>query len=392
MNATDFIFSNRISYRLARHVGFWLIIFAWYDIGMASTGGEGESPASTSLMEFMNNLDIADFVDAAKSFPGEFIVIATYCYLLAYLFLPRYLLKGRYVMFTIWVVMLTLAGHALFLYGWGFNWEMPSHEMKVMLWYSLLRFVNLSPPIVCGLFIAIKLFKTWYLEEEQKQILDRENAIAELQLLKAQIHPHFLFNTLNNIYSFALSRSPRASQLVSRLTAILEYMTNNCDDSLVPVEKEIKMIKDYIELEKVRYGDRLRLEMHVDAKDSIDKLIPPFLLIVFVENSFKHGASEALYNPWVRLRLEVNDNRLCLNLANSKSDPESVAAQKKGIGLINVERRLKLLFPADANLLNVVNGDEVFEVTLEVPLTPAQEEQQQEVPERWRELSMDFTG
>ena len=120
-------------------------------------------------------------------------------------------------------------------------------------------------------------------------MLDKETANAELQLLKSEIHPHFLFNTLNNIYSSILNKSSNAKGLVIKLSDTLKYMIYDCEAPLVPLEEELKMIEDYIGLEKVRYGKRLNMEVEIKG-DYRNKLIAPLLLIPFIENCFKHGA------------------------------------------------------------------------------------------------------
>jgi LytS/YehU family sensor histidine kinase len=213
------------------------------------------------------------------------------------------------------------------------------------------------------------MLKTWYIKEEEKLILIRENANAELQLLKAQMHPHFLFNTLNNIYSFALDKSPKAPELVLKLSAVIKYMINDCEAALVSVEKEIKMIKDYIGLEKVRYGNHLDLQVHIKNHHT-NKLIAPFLLVPFIENSFKHGASQILSRPWIKLTLEVKSDHLYFELSNSKPNEIPELNAKKGIGLKNVEKRLQLLYP-ESHELTIMNEETRFTVILKVPLKDA---------------------
>jgi LytS/YehU family sensor histidine kinase len=203
---------------------------------------------------------------------------------------------------------------------------------------------------------------------EEREILVRENTHAEMQLLKAQVHPHFLFNTLNNIYSFALRKSPDAGGLVLKLSDTLKYMINECETPLVPLEKELKLIKDYIGLEKVRYGNRLNMEIEIKG-DYKNKLIVPLLLISFVENAFKHGASKMLKLPWIRLKIIIKENDFYLELSNSKPLQAFYQNGKNGIGLKNVQKRLQLLYPHEHELIIESTEDE-FLIKMQVPLQP----------------------
>ena len=161
----------------------------------------------------------------------------------------------------------------------------------------------------------------------------REKINAELQLLKAQVHPHFLFNTLNNIYSFILNGSDRAPEMIKKLSSLLHYILNDCNQQLVSLEKELSMIQDYIALEQIRYGDRLNLSMHIQGSAK-DKMISPLLLIPFVENSFKHGTSRMLTHPWVKL--DISLRRIFLNSGYPTTNPSETMSHscKKELVLI----------------------------------------------------------
>ncbi|MES2645593.1 MAG: histidine kinase [Bacteroidota bacterium] len=204
------------------------------------------------------------------------------------------------------------------------------------------------------------------MKEEEKIVLIRENVNAELQLLKAQIHPHFLFNTLNNIYSFTLVKSRMAGELILKLSDTLQYMINDCKASHVPLVKELKIIEDFIDLQKVRYGNRLQLQVAIEG-NAENKFITPLLLIPFVENCFKHGTSKMLDYPWLKLEIEIMDKVLFFRLSNSKPSQVSVASTNSGIGLKNVQKRLALLYPL-THVIQFTSDDHSFTVHLEVPL------------------------
>jgi LytS/YehU family sensor histidine kinase len=208
--------------------------------------------------------------------------------------------------------------------------------------------------------------KRWYLKQKETEQLVREKINAELQLLKAQVHPHFLFNTLNNIYSFILNGSDRAPEMIKKLSSLLHYILNDCNRQYVPLDKELSMIQDYIALEQIRYGDRLNLSLHIQGTVK-DKMISPLLLIPFVENSFKHGTSRMLAHPWVRLDIHIEKDFLEFKLTNNKPEYNNESAGKKGIGLNNVKKRLQLLYP-ETHSLKIVESDMSYEVFMKIAL------------------------
>ena len=227
-----------------------------------------------------------------------------------------------------------------------------------------------SLPIVLGFALMIKFVKRWWQKQKETELLAKEKTKAELQLLKAQVHPHFLFNTLNNIYFFTLTNSIQAPVMIKKLSGMLHYILNECDRPLVPIEKEIKMIRDYMALEKIRYGEQM--QMTIDIEDDHDnKMIAPLLLIPFVENSFKHGASKMITEPWVKLYIYIENNRLHFTIRNSKPPttepviskaflpnlPTGQAGRQGHIGLKNVRKRLELLYPGTHELKIVSERD-----------------------------------
>jgi LytS/YehU family sensor histidine kinase len=237
---------------------------------------------------------------------------------------------------------------------------------KFLSFYTNINFTGAIP--ACCMMLAIKYYKDWYKKQSEGEMLIRENKLAELQLLKAQIHPHFLFNTLNNIYSFTLTGSPKAKGLVDKLSGMITYITTEGEKSFVPVEKEIQLINDYVGLEKVRYGDRLQIQIEIQG-DYKNKMIAPLLMIPFVENCFKHGASVMRGQQWIRLSIDIKEEQLNFNLSNSKPPQTLGIINKKGIGLANVQKRLQLLYPG-RHFLKIESTSDTYTVYLQVSLQP----------------------
>ena len=292
-----------------------------------------------------------------------------YCYTVVYYIYPACLKKKKYLKFFSLIFALTIITYAIFYLAISDLLDLnaqPVNMRMLPVWGFSIHFIIAGPPVDCCLFLAIKMLKSYYFQIEKRAILANETANAELQLLKSQVHPHFLFNTLNNIYSSILNKSSNAKGLVTKLSDTLKYMIYDCEAPLVPLEKELKMIENYTDLEKVRYGKRLNMEVEIKG-DYQNKLIAPLLLIPFVENCFKHGSSKMLQHPWIQLKVFIRENTLYMNLSNSK--PLQVASQNNGngIGLKNVQKRLQILYP-DRHKLLIQSTDEKFSIHLQVPL------------------------
>ncbi len=193
---------------------------------------------------------------------------------------------------------------------------------------------------------------------------EKEKVTAELQLLKAQVHPHFLFNTLNNIYSFSLENSPKTPGLILKLSSLLSYMLYDCKTEEVLLEKEIEIMKNYIDLEKERYGNRIEISWSAEG-DIKDKRIAPLLMLPFLENAFKHGTSEQVEKPWLSVDISVKYDTLKCKIVNSKN--EYVPYRNNGIGIHNVKKRLEFMYP-DKHELKMSDEGNFFVISLLVKL------------------------
>jgi LytS/YehU family sensor histidine kinase len=295
-----------------------------------------------------------------------------FCYPVIYLLLPRFLRTKKYVSFVLslaaWSVAIYFAYYMVHILLFSRIHAMVGLKFRppeLVYWFTLISFISYFP-VSTGLALALKTCKNWYLKRLENQQLFEENSNAELQLLKAQIHPHFLFNTLNNIYSFTLRKSNQSPTLVRKLSDTLRYMINDCDASRVPLKKELEMIMGYMELEKVRYGNRLTMDIDVSG-NSETKMITPLLMIPLIENSFKHGTSQMLRHPWIILRIQTVNDALNFQLTNSKPYSHNATSTKGGIGILNVKKRLQLLYP-DKHDLHIVSNDDSFSVHMKIPV------------------------
>ena len=221
------------------------------------------------------------------------------------------------------------------------------------------------------LFLCLKTLKDQVLIQQRTLVLQKEKAETELKLLKAQLNPHFLFNTLNNIYSLSFQSPEKTSASVARLADILDHILYRSHQRFAPLAAEIALIRNYIELEKLRYDSRLTVNFHVDAGEGAE--VAPLVLLSLVENAFKHGAGNDAGEPVIDIRLEANAAELQFEIANTLGS-EPVDRPAGRLGLDNLRRQLDHLYGADHEL-KVSREGNWFHVYLAIKLkTQAQYE------------------
>jgi len=355
-----FIFSDEPKHRIRRHLAFWA--FWW----LAQAVLYSTIPISEKHSYLIRLVD-ATFESLAYLTAHIFLA-----YMLMYFVIPKYLLKQKYILTAMWVVIcfVTTAAISAVLSATIIPeiQRMFFHEAYSYFRHRAFTRIHLSLMAglrggitIGGIAASIKLMKHWYVKEQRNLQLQKENAEAKLQLLKAQVHPHFLFNTLNNIYAHTQNTAPVASQLVMGLSDMLRFMLYECNQPLVPLSKELKMVQDYITLEQIRYDDHL--DVHIDLPAETNNFgIAPLLLLPLVENCFKHGTSHMLEQPWLNLQVTLEQNKLYVKLMNGKTN-EIRNNHHDGIGISNVRKRLTLLYPGKHEL-TITDEEDVFIVNL----------------------------
>ena len=361
------VFSDERKYRFSRHLLFWFCYWLYFGLLHAANSFGGPE------IMYFNNLPYTLTESLLLLIPQ--LVIA---YPMLYFILPKYLLQKKYAAGLGFTILLwVFAGLITLILMRYFNQRILSYLMPE-------RFLRISqrPPNISFLMglmlvmkggilgattaLGVKLIKHWYLKEHRNTQLQKENAAAQMQLLTAQIHPHFLFNTLNNIFSQTQTESPKGSKMIMGLSDMLRYILYEGQKPLVPLKQELLMITEYINLEKIRYGNKL--DVHVSNTGNADDLyIAPLLLLPFIENCFKHGASNMLENPWINLTIELKKTTLVMKLMNGKAPMPDRGLGRTGIGINNVRQRLELLYQNHYGL-QVREDEEVFVVDLWVGL------------------------
>ncbi len=368
MNLHRLIFSKERSVRLSRHVIFWLCWFLY----LSCTQLRNQTPDEIGMKSFViYQLGVS---------ANRVILQMLFCYPFIYILIPRFFQKKNYVSFSILLTLLLVAMYRVtyidYLYIWSDRsspifFDIPGikpltpFQSKYFAIYSNIHCTGTF--VSASIILAVKYYKNWFNKERENESLIYQNSKAELQLLKAQVHPHFLFNTLNNIYALMLDDSPKAITVLNELSGMVRYMTDEGTGSLVPLSKEIKMLMDYIGLEKIRYGERLDMITDIRLDKNEDPLIAPLLMIPFVENSFKHGASNAIDHARIHLQISSAHDQLAFTIRNDINPVPEKGKQRTRIGLKNVKKRLQILYPEKHSLqFSEANG--IFTVTMTIAL------------------------
>lgn len=313
-------------------------------------------------------------------------------YPLVYLAVPRLMLRGKVLQFFMVTISWGLAG--LWIdEAYRSYFFIPLQEKM-----GLQNILPRGPIATCYLCMVISaatpmIIKFYQLLSGKKQEVMHafeEKAVAELQLLRAQVHPHFLFNTLNNIYSFSMLGHPRTPELIRKLSSLMHYMMYECSAELVPLDREVEIIRNYIDLERERYGEGLHI--HVSENGDLKTvMITPLLLMPFLENAFKHGLSEQIDQPRLDLHLAVEDGVFTFRLVNSKNDVS--LKREHGIGIQNVRKRLELVYP-ERHSLEIEDRTGSFTVRLMIRFGQARImfRKEAEITERWEKAYLNFNS
>jgi two-component system LytT family sensor kinase len=335
--------------RIGRHLLFWLAYLLYIVIDQ---GWDHKDVWSFSLDP-----------DMSTELPVAVLVV----YANLYLVMPAYYSKRKFVHYAIGLVILLLIGGMI---GRLFSWWLwlprerladPSSDEPTEYWV-LARILKDAAQIfpVLAATVVLKLMRDSYQSERKLREIEKARFTAELGLLKAQINPHFFFNTLNSLYSLTLEGSKRSPDVVLRLSDLMRYMLYDASANKVPLQDDIKHLKNYIDIEQMRFSDRLDLSFQYSG-DIEDKQIAPLILLPFIENAFKHGIEDA--SGWITIDLKVTGNRLFLKVENSYI--ETAKHSGNGLGLGNVRRRLELLYPGD-HTLHIEKNNATFTVDLKM--------------------------
>ena len=324
--------------RLLQHILFWIGIY-FFDVWVF--GWDTQNYALFFRM-------------VLYEMPGQMVL----AYVMMYVCLPLYL-RRKYVqlatIFTATFFACAFSAHAfIFFFGTYYAPDVKLFSVSKLVVRGFYLFAN------AAIATIIKLTKMWY--ESQNVQLE-----SELKMLKDQVNPHFMFNTLNNLYGL-IERNPRHAQdMVLGLSRILHYMLHESNHQLVSVRKEMNCVRDYIELEKIRYPGNLSISINQQPQTECLGIVP-MVIFPFVENSFKHGASETIDTAWINIDCSTYKDEFVFKIENARSTVPQDLARPGGIGLSNVRRRLELIYDDDHSL-QIIDGHDTFLVILKISLS-----------------------
>lgn len=341
--------------RLLQHIIFWVSIFI---INIPGNFGE--------LVENGDPLYVILIMQVCIFIPQ---ILASY--FLAYYLIPILLFKRKYLdaifIFIVATYLFSVLGRILIVHvGEELVRARPFEQESIFeILTDLEKLTFHYVPWVYStsfMFLFVKYFVDFKRSKENEILLSKERLDVELKTLKSQLHPHFLFNTLNNIYSLSLDNSPKTSVAIGKLSDILDHVLYKCNSQFVTLSSEIELLKNYIELEKLRYDERLEITFDTQIESDIE--IPPLLLLSLVENAFKHGAGEDSGSPKIAINVVQKANYFSFEISNTVSK-DYVPKDKAKIGLSNVRKQLDLIYSANYKLdIQLKNG--FFKVILNI--------------------------
>lgn len=344
MNWHEFIFSNKPGHRTRRHLIFWLlwwIYFAATYYFYVQVGQQRIAFGNLSSILFLKTFLLV-------------VVHLIACYVFIYFLLPKNLLHPQYLSFIGGIILLTVfllaAGYFVHLKIFPLIDQAYQNNLAAAnsnIWWTSINSVLLTAPKIIAAATAIKLVKRWYMKQKEKEKIEKEKLITDLKLLKAQIHPGFLFSSLDHIYNYAKQKSPKAQELLLKFSDLLSYLLYECDEAKVSLEKELTMMEEYMAIEKVRFDNNLEMEMVVKG-EAHRNTIAPLVLLPFIENSFR----QCNYNtvqPWINIELNIDDRILTMKLLNGV-DIETGGEFTMPDEIVNVQKRLELLYPKQHEL------------------------------------------
>lgn len=330
------------------HLVFWTFFVL---IGSFIFSYQQNFPYSFFLMNFLVHLP----------------VFVLFTYSVVYYLVPVFLLNHKYLQFfSMLFITASLASVLRILIGRYVYYKLfipqvlyPKEWINADIFIINLIWV-IMPVIVFAMF---KYYRDWMTTQTLANEAEHKRLASELQVLKAQLNPHFLFNTFNNLYVLALQKSDKTPVIIAKMSDLFHYILYECNAVEVPVAKEIKLIEDYIQLEELRYSDRLSITFGKEI-DNQECLIPPMLLYTFVENCFKHGSSPDPGSPWIKLNIRIRSNLFEFEASNSIPNENCRnEVMEGGVGLANIKRRLELIYPKN-HQLEIRSENCIFSVRL----------------------------
>jgi LytS/YehU family sensor histidine kinase len=320
------------------------------------------------------------FQDKSKSFTDALVVTSLnsvfflgYAYIVLFLLIPEFLLKRKIAWF---LLLFLLVGTALSALKLAVSDEIfyasvaPENFQPGSMTGLRFMLVNTKDmTFVVALFCVAKFSKDFIYTEKQREKLEIQNREARQRLLQSQLNPHFLFNTINNLYALSLLQPEKTAEITERVQRILRYIVEQSQHDFVQLTEEVALVENYLSLEKLRYGNRLKVKI-IKKGDLSAWKIPPMVLFFLIENCIKHGSSPDTGTPWLFASITSHPNILMLKVANSKPNnlQKNNAESDGGNGLYNLKNRLEILYPVNGYEFQIDNNEKEFITRLQLKM------------------------
>lgn len=360
MSGYEFIFSNKPWHRISRHAAFWLIFTTHFFIQNLIVGGVNEALKTRSPLESLIN--ILHFLP----------IYSISAYIFIYLVIPNFLFRRRYTLFYISTASLLLFNFiTCYLSGilyLHFERNIPYQQITFAdnKYYIIVNGLFLSVMIL-GITGGIKLSKTWFQKQRENEALAREKIASELQLLKIQINPRFLFHSLNTVKQHIIANSPRSPELILQIADLLSYILYESEQESIPLEKELDIVGDYLALEEKGSDENLKVEIHISGEPS-GKYIPPLILLSIVETGLEYFLEKQQKEITIQIVVEILGDelnfRIDINSVNDHSHNQFGLNEK----LINIRKQLHNLYPVDHQFTTEYEPGNTTILLLQLPL------------------------
>ena len=346
-----FLYDNSSKYRTLRHVLFFLITVLVF----------------TEILYLQNSTE--NFIETFWITSLNALFFFSYAYLTIFLLIPEFLIKRKILWFIVLFVLIGFGLSAIKLVvSDQIFYSSISPENIERAGIMNLRFIVVNTKdmtFIVALFCIAKYVKDYLYAERLRKELEVQTKEAQRKLFQSQFDPHFLFNTINNLYALSLLNPLKTRDVIKRIKIVLSYIIDEIQKENVDLQDEILLVENYIQLEKLRYGKRLKVDFKIEG-DFASKKIPPMILFFLVENCFKHGSSLDAGNPWIRLVVNAENNKLILSADNSKPKTlhENIKKEKTSEQLKNLKKRLNILYSPKGFDLKIWDENDSFKVVL----------------------------
>lgn len=348
-----FLYDYNFRYRFARHLTFFLLTVIAFAVILFVKNSNGN---------FLQTFGIT-FVNALFFF--------SYAYLTIFLLIPEFLLTKKIIWFIILFLLVGIGLSAIKLVvSDHIFYSDISPENIERFGIMSLRFIVVNTKdmtFIVALFFIAKYVKDYLYAEKLRKVLEIQAKEAQRKLFQVQFDPHFLFNTINNLYALSLLNSLKTKQVIARIKVVLNYIIEEIQKKYVDLKQEISLAESYIELEKLRYGNRLSIDFIIEG-DVENYRIPPMILFILIENCFKHGSSMDAGTPWIKIKVKTSDGIIFLSTENSKPKTKSGSKgnDKTKHHLVHLRKRLELIYAPQGYELKIFDSVNKYKVEIEI--------------------------